>query len=88
MPKYFTKNEARTAVDAVLAKAHVRKSSAQLICEARSDANDTDSFDVFLSHSTADADLVLGVKKILEQRELKVYVGWDTDSKQLPLFLP
>lgn len=81
MPKYFTKSEARAALGAAFAKAHVQKSAVQIIQEDRSKATDSDSFDVFLSHSIADADLVLGVKRFLEQRRLKVYVDWDTDGQ-------
>lgn len=81
MPKYFTKNEARAALGSSFAKAHVQKSAAQIIQEDRSRAVDSDSFDVFLSHSIADANLVLGVKQLLEQRGLKVYVDWDTDGQ-------
>jgi hypothetical protein len=40
-----------------------------------------DSFDVFLSHSFKDADLVLGVKLMLEGRNLSVYVDWIEDSE-------
>lgn len=39
----------------------------------------SDRFDVFLSHSTSDAELVLGVKVILEEQGLSVYVDWVTD---------
>jgi hypothetical protein len=37
------------------------------------------SFDVFLSHSFLDAELVLGVKTRLEQFGMKVYVDWIAD---------
>lgn len=39
------------------------------------------TFDVFLSHSVSDADLVLGIKGLLEEEGLKVYVDWDTDRQ-------
>jgi hypothetical protein len=78
---YFTKSEARAAArTTILAKSHVVKSSAQVLNEDRRTAKDGDSFDVFLSHSINDADLVLGVKSLLEKRGLKVYVDWDTDA--------
>lgn len=80
MQKYFTKGEARVAAGGFLAKSLVKKGSAQILNEERGSAKDFDKFDVFLSHSIADADLVLGIKRILEERGLKVYVDWETDS--------
>lgn len=38
-------------------------------------------FDVFLSHSTRDAEIVLGVKALLEDMGKKVYVDWVTDHQ-------
>lgn len=81
MSKYFTKSEARNAAGGFLAKSHVKKASAQILNESRSATNESDTFDVFLSHSIADADLVLGIKNILEERGMKVYVDWETDSQ-------
>jgi len=81
MPKYFTKSEARNAAGAGLAKSHVKKASAQVLNESRSATKESDTFDVFLSHSISDADLVLGIKNLLEVRGLKVYVDWETDSQ-------
>jgi len=37
------------------------------------------SFDVFLSHSIADSDIILGVKTVLESKGLSVYVDWIED---------
>ena len=39
------------------------------------------SFDVFLSHSTHDAELVLGVVAILKKHGLSVYVDWIVDRQ-------
>lgn len=79
---YFTKSEARTAArTATIAKSQFVKASAQILKEDRQATRDSESFDVFLSHSITDADLVLGVKRLLEARGLKVYVDWDTDTQ-------
>lgn len=40
-----------------------------------------DSYDVFLSHSFLDAEVVLGVKAILEGHRHKVYVDWIADPQ-------
>src|SRR4051794_15548607 len=55
-----------------LAEAELRKSAT---------ASMTASFDVFLSHSSLDADVILGVKRLLEQRRLSVYVDWLEDPQ-------
>ncbi|TGQ13580.1 toll/interleukin-1 receptor domain-containing protein [Mesorhizobium sp. M00.F.Ca.ET.217.01.1.1] len=39
------------------------------------------SFDVFLSHSFKDAELIFGVKKTLEKQGLTVYVDWVEDPQ-------
>lgn len=39
------------------------------------------SFDVFLSHSVKDADVILGIVAALKQQGLKVYVDWIVDSQ-------
>lgn len=38
-------------------------------------------FDVFLSHSRLDAEVILGVKSILENEGLRVYVDWIEDQQ-------
>lgn len=41
----------------------------------------TTSYDVFLSHAFSDAQLILGVKAILEAMNLAVYVDWIDDNE-------
>lgn len=83
MATFFTKSEARAAArtGTVAKSAGGTKTSAQILRESRVAARDAEIFDIFLSHSITDADLVLGVKSLLESRGLKVYVDWDTDSQ-------
>ena len=83
MATFFTKSEARAAARAgIVAKsAGSAKTSAQILRESRATARDAETIDIFLSHSITDADLVLGVKNLLESRGLKVYVDWDTDRQ-------
>src|ERR1700742_2087636 len=75
--KYFTKSEARAAAKT----STVIKSAKQVITEAQRAASDTDRFDVFLSHAKIDAELVLGVKKLLEREGKSVYVDWENDAQ-------
>lgn len=55
---------------------------------ARSIANESEklhysgkTYDVFLSHSSRDAELVIGVKAILEEQGKSVYVDWLEDAE-------
>lgn len=41
----------------------------------------TGTFDIFLSHSFQDADLILGVKEVLESSGQTVYVDWINDPQ-------
>jgi hypothetical protein len=50
-----------------------------ILNESARTASPTDQFDVFLSHSIRDAELVLGVKAFLENQGLRVYVDWIVD---------
>lgn len=40
-----------------------------------------DSFDIFLSHSIEDAEIILGAKRILEQAGKTVYIDWINDRE-------
>lgn len=39
-----------------------------------------DTFDIFLSHSLSDAQVILGLKRVLESRGNRVYVDWIEDK--------
>lgn len=43
--------------------------------------NSTKKYDIFLSHSSKDAALILGVKYELEEKGFSVYVDWIDDSE-------
>jgi hypothetical protein len=55
------------------------KGAAVLLREARD--SPITSFDIFLSHSSIDKILVLGAKKLLEDKGLTVYVDWIDDPQ-------
>jgi len=63
----------------------VRSKAEALLTEARSYQNSTkgaqDTFDIFLSHSTKDSELVAGLKLLLEDMGFKVYVDWIEDPQ-------
>jgi hypothetical protein len=72
-----TKGEARAA--AMRARTNSKKVTKVLLEEAASTTET--SFDIFLSHSKMDEDLVLGAKQILEEKSYTVYVDWIDDPQ-------
>lgn len=62
-----------------------RSKANTLLTEARSFQNSSkglnEVFDIFLSHSTKDAELVAGLKLLLEDLGFKVYVDWIEDPQ-------
>ena len=56
----------------------LNKSAGQVIRES---AAGRDHFDIFLSHSIVDEDIVLGVIEYLKQANLTTYVDWIVDPK-------
>ena len=75
---YFTKQEARNYARSVTASFESYSSKLESIVESQ---NYRRQFDVFLSHSIRDAELVLGVANILEKMGQKVYIDWVVDKQ-------
>lgn len=59
-------------------QARVQKSEEVILAEARDTAQQR--FDIFLSHSSMDKDLVIGVKQLIEDAGHSVYVDWIDDA--------
>jgi hypothetical protein len=78
---YFTITEARNAAARARGFQPLRKSSSQVLSEETAAVRETDRFDIFLSHCVADADVILGVKTLLEEAGNSVYVDWIVDSQ-------
>jgi TIR domain len=77
---FFTKSEARAAAGRTRIVARgAGKTFEKILKEETIASAATASFDVFLSHSISDAELVTGVKALLEAKSLKVYVDWVED---------
>nr|WP_237719485.1 toll/interleukin-1 receptor domain-containing protein [Pseudomonas luteola] len=57
------------------------RSLGEMITESMESSKGATRFDVFLSHSINDAELVLGVKALLEEMGKKVYVDWADDPE-------
>src|SRR5690349_20180690 len=61
-------------------RAYNLHASNQVLAEQERAFSTAKRYDVFLSHSFQDADVILGVKTILESLRLPVYVGWIDDG--------
>lgn len=78
---YLTESEVRERAASVTQR--VQKSARRLLVEATAAADEI--FDVFLSHSSAEPEeILLGVKAMLEDRGLKVYVDKFSDLQLSP----
>jgi hypothetical protein len=79
---YLTKSAMRSLGNSVLAEQqrHFAKSARNVLAEAVEFDPDI-TYDVFLSHSSRDKPLVLGVKQRLEDEDLEVYVDWIDDAE-------
>lgn len=70
--------------DALAANARGRryttKSADQVLRESAGAFSSTKNYDVFLSHAREDAEVILGVKVLLEEAGHTVYVDWVDDA--------
>ncbi|MGE8496061.1 MAG: TIR domain-containing protein [Pseudomonas sp.] len=74
---FFTQAEARKAAQQAIRGS---RSARDFLNDAQKNYKETDRFDIFLSHSMVDAELVLGIKVLLETEGQKVYVDWINDQ--------
>lgn len=78
---YLTETEVRARASRVTQR--MQKSAHRVLTEDRAPASQT--FDVFLSHSSAEPeDILLGIKAILEDLGLKIYVDKYSDPQLSP----
>lgn len=76
MATYYTKSEIRGYAAGTLRKSY-GADSGKLLRESVRSAFDLEKYDVFLSHASKDAELILGVKSFFEAQGLTVYVDWE-----------
>lgn len=74
---YVTRPEAIRAAQADLGYLNLAESELRKSAKAPRAAR----FDVFLSHSSEDAEVIVGVKALLEAEGLSVYVDWLEDPQ-------
>jgi len=75
----FTESAVRERARTEVRKSGMVKKAAQLIVEASASYAPSKTYDIFLSHSIRDADLILGMKGIFEDLGYAVYVDWIED---------
>lgn len=63
----------------VRAKFSMQKTASQILRQDMIDHITQNHYDIFLSHSSLDADLILGIKDLLKQFEYSCYVDWLDD---------
>ena len=81
---YITKQEARDAANARVRRQQQYTATARSVIKesvARQDASPSQEYDVFLSHASEDAEIILGIYEILTGRGVKVYVDWIDDAQ-------
>lgn len=74
----FTENRIRQRAQR---KVGISRTAKTVLKEEVATAKTKTSFDIFLSHSTSDAEIVLGVKGVLEDYGKTVYVDWLEDPQ-------
>jgi hypothetical protein len=75
---YIKISEARAAARAALP---LQKRAGQILAEQARAFDAAERYDIFLSHSFDDAEIIYGVKKMIEALNLTVYVDWIEDAK-------
>ena len=77
---FLTKDDVRQSARARIQRSASRTAK-QILSESVRTATSQDRFDVFLSHSSEDAEIVLGVREVLIGLGLTVYVDWIDDAQ-------
>lgn len=77
----FTEATIRKRAQVELRKTGILKKAEQLIVESSIAYSAAKSYDIFLSHSIRDANLILGMKGTLEDLGYSVYVDWIEDPQ-------
>ncbi len=76
---YLRISEARAAARSALSP--LQKSAGRVLTEEAQAFSTAKRYDIFLSHSYEDAEIIYGVKKTIEAVGLTVYVDWIEDAK-------
>ena len=77
----FTESTVRQRAALEVRKSHNTKNANQIIVESSISFAESKTYDIFLSHSIRDAELILGMKGIFEDLGYSVYVDWIDDPQ-------
>lgn len=80
---FLTKKEALDAASVRVHRANFNATARSVINESvrKQEASPAHEYDVFLSHASEDAAIILGIHEILTSRGLRVYVDWIDDAQ-------
>lgn len=78
----FSRRDLIAKANSTIQKSYYSKSASTILNESYNSFNQFKTYDIFLSHSYQDAEVILGLKKALEDFGYEVYVDW-IDDKQL-----
>lgn len=78
---FIKKSEARAAFQQYAKQNFVRKSADQVLRENVQMFSTNKEYDIFLSHCREDAEVIGGVKILLEKEGVSVYVDWIEDPQ-------
>ncbi len=76
---YYKISEVRQAAKQYESRQYIHKSADALVQES-AQFSEGKEYDIFLSHSFSDAEIILGVKRIIEEQGRSVYVDWIEDK--------
>ncbi len=76
----FTERQIRQRLERERISGSMRTFSAQSILNEGRITDSSKLYDIFLSHSSKDMELIAGLKLILEDLGYKVYVDWNDDA--------
>jgi hypothetical protein len=77
----FTESVVRQRAQVEIRKSGMVKKAEQLIVEASAAYIPAKTYNIFLSHSIRDAELILGMKGVFEDMGYSVYVDWIEDPQ-------
>ncbi len=68
-------------LDKTIRKAYAVRGAFEVLNESTASFSEFKTYDIFLSHSIHDAELILGIKATFEELNYSVYVDWIDDPK-------
>ena len=77
--RFFTFNEMKVYAERETSRSNISMES--YFNETIKQQNQKDTFDIFLSHSSKDKILILGIKKFIEDSGYSVYIDWVDDPE-------